>query len=86
MVTIRLSRGGSRKNPFYHIDVKDSRRSRDGRYIERIGFFNPCARGNEERLRIDLARISYWKSVGATTSDRVAVLIKAVPEETSAAA
>ncbi len=75
MVTIRLSRGGSKKNPFYHVDVKDSRTSRDGRYIERIGFFNPGARGNEERLRIDLERISYWKSVGANTSDRVAVLV-----------
>ncbi|MGD8801912.1 MAG: 30S ribosomal protein S16, partial [Gammaproteobacteria bacterium] len=49
MVTIRLSRGGAKKKPFYHIDVKDSRRSRDGRYIERIGFFNPCARGAEQR-------------------------------------
>ncbi len=75
MVTIRLSRGGSKKNPFYHVDVKDSRTSRDGRYIERIGFFNPGARGNEERLRIDMERVSYWKSVGANTSDRVAVLV-----------
>ncbi len=76
MVTIRLSRGGSKKNPFYHIDVKDSRTSRDGRYIERIGFFNPGARGNEDRLRIDLDRVSHWKSVGATISDRVSVLLK----------
>ncbi len=75
MVTIRLSRGGSKKNPFYHVDVKDSRTSRDGRYIERIGFFNPGARGNEERLRIDMERVSYWTSVGANTSDRVAVLV-----------
>lgn len=87
MVTIRLSRGGSKKNPFYHVDVKDSRTSRDGRYIERIGFFNPGARGNEERLRIDLERISYWKSVGANTSDRVAVLVSdasAVAKEAAA--
>jgi len=89
MVTIRLSRGGSKKNPFYHIDVKDSRTSRDGRYIERIGFFNPGARGNEERLRIDTDRVAYWTSVGATISDRVAVLVKdaaAVATETEAAA
>lgn len=87
MVTIRLSRGGSKKNPFYHVDVKDSRTSRDGRYIERIGFFNPGARGNEERLRIDLERISYWKSVGANTSDRVSVLVSdasAVAKEAAA--
>lgn len=76
MVTIRLSRGGAKKKPFYHIDVKDSRRSRDGRYIERLGYFNPGARGGEERLVIDLDRISHWKSVGAKTSDRVANLIK----------
>ncbi len=76
MVTIRLSRGGSKKNPFYHVDVKDSRRSRDGRYIERLGFFNPTARGAEERLRIDLDRVDHWISVGAQTSDRVASLVK----------
>jgi small subunit ribosomal protein S16 len=76
MVTIRLSRGGSKKNPFYHVDVKDSRRSRDGRYIERLGFFNPGARGAEERLRIKLDRIDHWLSVGAGTSDRVATLVK----------
>ena len=87
MVTIRLSRGGSKKKPFYHIDVKDSRRSRDGRYIERIGFFNPSAKGAEEPLRLDLDRIAYWKSVGATTSDTVAKLIKQAPTaETVAAA
>ncbi len=76
MVTIRLSRGGSKKNPFYHVDVKDSRRSRDGRYIERLGFFNPDARGAEERLRINLERVDHWISVGAQTSDRVASLVK----------
>ena len=86
MVTIRLSRGGSKKNPFYHIDVKDSRASRDGRYIERLGFFNPLARGNDERLRIDLERVAYWKSVGAQTSDRVAALIKEASKENAAAA
>ncbi len=81
MVTIRLSRGGSKKKPFYHVDVKDSRTSRDGRYIERVGFFNPFATGGEERLRLDLDRIGYWKSVGAKTSDRVAALIKDASRE-----
>jgi small subunit ribosomal protein S16 len=76
MVTIRLSRGGAKKKPFYHIDVKDSRTSRDGRYIERLGYFNPGARGGEDRLVIDLDRVTHWKSVGAKTSDRVANLIK----------
>ena len=76
MVTIRLSRGGSKKKPFYHFDVKDSRRSRDGRYIERLGFFNPNARGGEERLMVDLERVAHWSGVGAQTSDRVASLLK----------
>ncbi len=76
MVTIRLARGGSKNHPFYHIVVADSRRSRDGRYIERLGFFNPFARESEEKLRLDAARIEYWKSVGAQPSDRVAKLIK----------
>ena len=76
MVTIRLSRGGAKKKPFYHITVSDSRRSRDGRFIERIGFFNPGARGQEERLRLDLQRMSYWQSQGAQLSPRVANLAK----------
>lgn len=81
MVTIRLSRGGSKKKPFYHIDVKDSRRSRDGRYIERLGFFNPGATGGEQRLTVDLGRVTYWTSVGAQTSERVTGLIKQVKAE-----
>ncbi len=76
MVTIRLSRGGAKKKPFYHIDVKDSRRSRDGRYIERLGYFNPGAIGGEQRLVIDADRVAHWTSMGAQTSDRVATLIK----------
>lgn len=76
MVTIRLSRGGAKKRPFYHLTVTDSRRARDGRYIERVGFFNPVARGQEERLRVDQERISYWVSHGAKLSDRVAKLVK----------
>lgn len=76
MVTIRLARGGAKNRPFYHLVVTDSRNSRDGRYIERLGFFNPLARGNEERLRLDSERIEYWRSKGAQPSERVASLIK----------
>lgn len=76
MVSIRLSRGGSKKRPFYHVTVTDSRSSRDGRYIERVGFFNPVARGQEERLRIDADRIAHWVEKGAKCSDRVAKLLK----------
>jgi small subunit ribosomal protein S16 len=76
MVTIRLSRGGAKKRPFYHVVVTDSRNRRDGRYIERLGFFNPVAKGQEERLRLDKDRIDYWVSKGAQTSERVAKLIK----------
>jgi len=76
MVTIRLSRKGAKKRPFYHIVVTDSRNKRDGRYIERIGFFNPIASGQEEELRIDLERARYWVSQGAKTSERVSSLIQ----------
>jgi len=76
MVTIRLARGGSKKRPFYQLTVSDSRRARDGRFIERVGFFNPIARGNEERLRVDLDRVTYWLSQGAQTSERVAQLVQ----------
>jgi small subunit ribosomal protein S16 len=76
MVTIRLSRGGALKRPFYHIVVTDRRNRRDGRYLERLGFFNPIATGEEVRLSVDLERIEYWKGHGAQTSDRVARLIK----------
>ena len=84
MVTIRLSRGGSKKNPFYHVDVKDSRRSRDGRYVERLGYFNPNARGSEERLKVDLARVEHWLAVGAQTSERVGSLVKEARKQVSA--
>ena len=76
MVTIRLSRGGAKKKPFYHITVSDSRKPRDGRFIERIGFFNPMARGQEERLRLDLERMTYWQNQGAQISPRVSNLVK----------
>ena len=76
MVTIRLARGGSKKRPFYHLTVADSRSARDGRYIERVGFFNPLARGQEERLRVDSDRVDYWLGQGAKASDRVSALLK----------
>ncbi|MEE8234220.1 MAG: 30S ribosomal protein S16 [Gammaproteobacteria bacterium] len=76
MVTIRLSRTGAKKKPFYHIVVADSRNKRDGRYIERIGFYNPCAKGNEETLKLDGSRVEHWQSHGAQISDRVSKLIK----------
>ena len=77
MVTIRLARGGSKKRPFYHLTVTDSRKSRDGRFIERVGFFNPIARGGEERLRVDRDRVNFWVNQGAQTSDRGAQLLMA---------
>ncbi|MBB5209955.1 MULTISPECIES: 30S ribosomal protein S16 [Microbulbifer] len=76
MVTIRLARGGAKKRPFYHLTVTDSRKSRDGRFIERVGFFNPVARGQEERLRIDRDRVEFWVGQGAQVSDRVSKLLK----------
>ena len=76
MVTIRLSRGGAKKRPFYQIVVADSRSPRDGRFIERIGFFNPIATGNAERLRLDVAKVDAWVAKGASLSDRVATLVK----------
>ncbi|MDX1519071.1 MAG: 30S ribosomal protein S16 [Gammaproteobacteria bacterium] len=76
MVTIRLSRGGASRKPFYHVVVTDSRNRRDGRYIERLGFYNPSATENEETLRLDKERVDYWLSQGAKTSDRVGKLIK----------
>jgi small subunit ribosomal protein S16 len=76
MVTIRLTRGGAKKRPFYHVVVTDSRNRRDGRYIERLGFFNPIATGKEEALRLDLERVNYWLGHGAQPSERVANLIK----------
>ena len=76
MVTIRLSRGGSKARPFYHLTVTNSRSARNGRFIERIGFFNPLARGQEERLRVDADRLAHWVGQGAQLSDRVAALVK----------
>ena len=85
MVSIRLSRAGAKKRPFYHVVVTDSRNRRDGRYIERIGFFNPVATGCEETLRIDLERAEYWIGQGAKPSDRVADLLKSQQKAAAAA-
>ena len=76
MVTIRLARGGSKKRPFYHVVVTNSRSARDGRFIERVGFFNPIAKGQEDRVRFDMERVEYWVGTGAQMSDRVASLLK----------
>ena len=76
MGTIRLARGGSKKRPFYHLTVTDHRNARNGRFIERVGFFNPVARGQEERLRVDADRIDYWQGQGAQLSERVSKLVK----------
>ena len=84
MVTIRLSRSGAKKKPFFHITVTDSRKPRDGRFIERIGYFNPIAKGKEVRLKVDHERIDYWLGVGSSLSDKVAFLVKQskfTPEE-----
>ncbi|GBL05821.1 30S ribosomal protein S16 [Glaciecola sp. KUL10] len=86
MVTIRLQRGGAKKRPFYQVVVADSRRARNGKFIENIGFFNPTAQGQAERLRLDLERVEYWTSVGATLSDRVQRLVKDAKAATSEAA
>ena len=76
MVSIRLSRSGAKKRPFYHLEVTDSRNRRDGRYIERLGFFNPVGKDSEENLRIDMERVNYWISQGAQPSDRVLSLLE----------
>lgn len=85
MVKIRLSRGGAKKRPFYQIVVADIRRSREGRYIERIGFFNPIATGGEARLRIDRARAEVWLAQGAQPTERVAQLLKEYAAQAEAA-
>ncbi len=76
MVVIRLSRGGSKKTPFFNLVVADSRNRRDGRFIERVGFYNPSASGQAEALRVDQERVNYWTGVGAQLSDTVKRLVK----------
>jgi len=86
MVVIRLSRGGAKARPFYNIVVADKRCRRDGRFIERVGFYNPVARGGEEPLRIAQDRLNYWLGVGATPSETVQRLIKQAAAQTAPAA
>ncbi len=76
MVRIRLARAGAKKRPFYHVVVADVRSSRDGRFIERVGFYDPIGNAGEEALRIDMGRLNHWLSTGAQPSERVASLIK----------
>ena len=76
MVVIRLSRGGAKKRPFYHIVVADKQRSRNGRFIEQVGYFNPIASGKDTRLTMNAERIQYWVGKGAQASDRVKSLLK----------
>ena len=84
MVTIRLARGGANKRPFYSIVVSDQRRQPKGKFIERLGFFNPMASTDEEKVRLDTDRVDYWISHGAQPSERVAQIIKQVKRETPA--
>ncbi|HRY14986.1 MAG: 30S ribosomal protein S16 [Candidatus Competibacteraceae bacterium] len=86
MVSIRLSRGGAKKRPFYTIVVTDSRNRRDGRYIERLGFFNPIASGKEERLNMNRERLQYWLNTGAQPSERVISLMKEQARQQSSTA
>jgi small subunit ribosomal protein S16 len=85
MVVIRLARGGTNKRPFYHMVVTDRRTSLKGRYLERVGFFNPIAAGGETRLRIDLPRVDHWLGQGAQATERVADLLKQYRAQAAAA-
>lgn len=84
MVVIRLSRAGAKKRPFYHMVVTDSRKRRDGSSIERIGYFNPVARGQEVRLHVEMDKLNQWQKVGAQLSDRVSALVKEYNKGTAA--
>lgn len=76
MVVIRLARGGAKNRPFYNVVVADSRNARDGKFIERVGFYNPLAPEGHERLRIVTERVAHWKNQGARLSDTVARLVR----------
>jgi len=84
MMKIRLARAGAKKRPFYHVVATDSRSSRDGKFVERLGFYNPNARGGEQKLVVDTARIAYWQQNGAQVSERVAYLVKSAPAAVAA--
>jgi len=85
MVKIRLARGGAKKRPFYHIVATESRSSRDGRFVERLGYYNPSAKGGEQKLVLDMARVDHWAKNGAQLSERVAFLVKTAPAAVPAA-
>jgi small subunit ribosomal protein S16 len=84
MVVIRLARGGAHKRPYFHLVATDSRSRRDGKFIERVGYFNPVAAANEEKLRVAMDRIDYWRSHGAQLSPRVERLVKEFAAQKSA--
>ncbi len=86
MVKIRLARGGAKKRPFYYIVVADERSARDGRSIERVGFYNPIAQGKEVPLNVDLDRVNHWVGVGAQPTEKVRQLIKIAQKQQPAAA
>jgi small subunit ribosomal protein S16 len=86
MVTIRLARHGSKKHPFYHVTVAERSAGRDGRFVERVGFYNPVAQGAEELLRLDVERADYWISVGARPSEKVRKLLSQARRNQAAAA
>ncbi|MFT4045932.1 MAG: 30S ribosomal protein S16 [Solimonas sp.] len=79
MVTIRLARAGAKKRPFYHVVATEKSSARDGRFIERLGYYNPNAKGQEQKLVLDVARVEHWTKNGAQLSDRVAFLVKSAP-------
>jgi small subunit ribosomal protein S16 len=85
MVKIRLTRGGAKKRPFYHIIVTDSRSARDGRNIERVGYYNPVAAGNEKRIELDVARVDHWVGNGAQLTEKVRSLYKEASKSAPAA-
>ncbi|HET8881129.1 MAG TPA: 30S ribosomal protein S16 [Solimonas sp.] len=80
MVTIRLARAGAKKRPFYHVVATEKSSARDGRFIERLGYYNPNAKGQEQKLTLDLARVEHWQKNGAQLSERVAYLVKTAPK------
>lgn len=86
MVKIRLARAGAKKRPFYHVVATESRSARDGRFIERLGYYNPNAKGGEQKLVLDTARVAQWQQQGAQVSDRVVHLLKIAPAAAPAAA
>ncbi|MFM6987749.1 MAG: 30S ribosomal protein S16 [Arenimonas sp.] len=84
MVKIRLTRGGAKKSPFYHIVVTDQRNKRDGRSIERVGYYNPVARGNEKRFELNAERVNHWVSHGAQLTEKVRALVKEASSQAAA--